>query len=160
MPFTLAQVAVPGLAPYSPVWVGAGQIAFYLMLVVVGSFYVRRRIGQRAWRTLHYVTFLAFVGSTLHGLIAGTDSRQAVGLVDLRRSRRRPSCSCSPTGSRCRPSAGGARARHEPAHRRGAAGSSVPKRARASLRPGEHTPVAERQLIARGRPRAGAAGDG
>ncbi len=74
VPFTLAQIAVPGLAPYSPLWVAAGQVAFYLALIVVGSFYVRRRIGQRAWRLLHYVTFLAFAGATVHGLFAGTDT--------------------------------------------------------------------------------------
>ena len=74
VPFTLAQIAVPGLAPYAPIWVAAGQVAFYLMAIVVGSFYLRRRIGQRAWRTLHYVTFLAFVGATMHGVMAGTDS--------------------------------------------------------------------------------------
>jgi predicted ferric reductase len=77
VPFSLAQIAVPGLAPYSPIWVAAGQITFYLMLVVVGSFYARRRIGQRAWRLLHYITFLAFVGATVHGLGAGTDSGSA-----------------------------------------------------------------------------------
>lgn len=74
MPFTLAQIAVPGLAPYSPIWVAVGQVGFYLMAIVVASFYLRRRIGQRAWRTLHYVTFLAFVGATVHGVAAGTDS--------------------------------------------------------------------------------------
>ena len=74
VPFNLAQIAIPGLAPHAPVWVAAGQVAFYLMAVVVGSFYVRRRIGQRAWRTLHYVTFLAFLGATVHGIMAGTSS--------------------------------------------------------------------------------------
>jgi sulfoxide reductase heme-binding subunit YedZ len=74
VPFTLAQIAVPGLAPYAPLWVATGQVAFYLALIVVGSFYLRRRIGQRAWRLLHYLTFLAFVGATLHGLLAGTDT--------------------------------------------------------------------------------------
>ncbi|HET9681972.1 MAG TPA: hypothetical protein VFP19_08030 [Candidatus Limnocylindrales bacterium] len=74
VPFSLAQIAVPGLAPYAPLGVAFGQVGFYLMAVVVGSFYVRRRIGQRAWRMLHYVTFLAFAGSTAHGLIAGTDT--------------------------------------------------------------------------------------
>jgi len=74
VPFSLAQIAIPGLAPHAPLWVAAGQVAFYLMAVVVGSFYVRRQIGQRAWRTLHYVTFLAFLGATLHGIMAGTSS--------------------------------------------------------------------------------------
>jgi predicted ferric reductase len=77
VPFTLAEIAVPGMAPYTPIWVAAGQVAFYLMAIVVGSFYVRRRIGQRAWRTLHYVTFVAFVGATAHGVMAGTDSGSA-----------------------------------------------------------------------------------
>ena len=76
VPFSLAQIAVPGLAPYAPVWVATfGQVGFYLMAAVLASFYVRRRIGQRAWRPLHYVTFLAFAGATAHGLVAGTDSR-------------------------------------------------------------------------------------
>ncbi|HEX2755809.1 MAG TPA: hypothetical protein VHM48_10115 [Candidatus Limnocylindrales bacterium] len=74
VPFTLAQIVVPGLAPYAPVWVAAGQLSLFLMAVVIASFYLRRRIGQRAWRALHYVTFLAFVGATAHGIMAGTDS--------------------------------------------------------------------------------------
>jgi predicted ferric reductase len=74
VPFSVAQIAVPSLAPYAPLGVAFGQVAFYLMLVVVGSFYVRRRIGPRAWRALHYLTFLAFIGATAHGVITGTDS--------------------------------------------------------------------------------------
>jgi sulfoxide reductase heme-binding subunit YedZ len=74
VPFSLAGILVPFAAPYRPLWVGFGQIAFYLSLVVVASFYVRTRIGQRTWRLLHYVTFLAFLASTLHGLQAGSDS--------------------------------------------------------------------------------------
>jgi sulfoxide reductase heme-binding subunit YedZ len=74
VPFSLAQIAVPGLAPYAPIWVAAGQVAFYLMAAVLASFYLRRRIGQRAWRLFHYLTFFAFIGATAHGLGAGTDS--------------------------------------------------------------------------------------
>ncbi len=77
VPFSLQQIAVPGLSPHSPVAVAAGQVAFYLMAVVIASFYVRRTIGQRTWRLLHYLTFLAFIGATAHGLAAGTDSGSA-----------------------------------------------------------------------------------
>lgn len=77
IPFSLPQIAVPGLAPYAPLAVAAGQIAFYLMAAVIASFYVRRTIGQRAWRLLHYLTFLAFLGATAHGLAAGSDSGSA-----------------------------------------------------------------------------------
>ena len=74
VPTSLVQLAVPFATDYRPVWVGLGQIAFWIAVVVVASFYLRRRIGQRAWRLLHYATFLAFVGATAHGLGAGTDS--------------------------------------------------------------------------------------
>jgi predicted ferric reductase len=74
MPFSPLQIGVPFLAPYLPLWVGVGQLTFYLTGVVVLSFYVRRRIGQRAWRLLHYLTFLVFFGAAAHGLMAGSDS--------------------------------------------------------------------------------------
>lgn len=75
--FTFAAIAVPFASPYAAVAVGIGQVAFYLVAVVTVSFYVRGRIGQRAWRAVHYATFLAFVGVTAHGIAAGSDSGQA-----------------------------------------------------------------------------------
>jgi methionine sulfoxide reductase heme-binding subunit len=75
--FSIAQILVPGLSSYQPVPVALGQVSLYLSMVVLGSFYVRRFIGRRAWRTLHYVTFLAFLGATVHGIAAGTDSGSA-----------------------------------------------------------------------------------
>jgi predicted ferric reductase len=77
IPFSLTQIAVPGLAPYAPLGVAAGQIAFYLTAMVIASFYVRRTIGQRTWRVLHYLTFFAFIGATAHGLAVGSDSGSA-----------------------------------------------------------------------------------
>lgn len=74
VPQTVRQLVIPFAGPYRPEWVGIGQIAFYLMVVVYASFFVRRRIGQRAWRALHYTTFLAFVGATAHGVMSGTNS--------------------------------------------------------------------------------------
>ena len=74
VPFSAAQILVPGLAPHAPLGVAAGQVSFYLAAIVTASFYLRRRIGQRAWRTLHYVTFLAFLGATMHGIAAGSDA--------------------------------------------------------------------------------------
>ncbi|MFI5227149.1 MAG: hypothetical protein ACHQ3P_10790 [Candidatus Limnocylindrales bacterium] len=74
VPESIGQLLVPFTTAYRPLWVGLGQLAFWLCVTVVASFYVRRRIGQRAWRTLHYATFLAFVGATAHGIGSGTDS--------------------------------------------------------------------------------------
>jgi sulfoxide reductase heme-binding subunit YedZ len=77
VPFSLPQMVVPGLAPYAPLAVAFGQLTFYVTAIVVASFYARRLIGQRAWRALHVLTFLAFAGATAHGILAGTDSGAA-----------------------------------------------------------------------------------
>jgi predicted ferric reductase len=74
VPFSFAEMLIPFAAPYRPIWVGIGQLAFYVTAAVIASFYARRHIGQRAWRLLHYTTFLAFVGATAHGILAGTDT--------------------------------------------------------------------------------------
>lgn len=74
VPASIGELAIPFATTYRPLWVGFGQLAFWISAAVVASFYLRRRIGQRAWRLLHYATFLAFVGATAHGIGAGTDS--------------------------------------------------------------------------------------
>jgi methionine sulfoxide reductase heme-binding subunit len=74
VPQTVRELVVPFASPYRTEWVGVGQVAFYVMVVVYASFYVRRRLGQRGWRLLHYTTLLAFAGATVHGVLTGTDT--------------------------------------------------------------------------------------
>lgn len=85
-----AALVVPGLSPYRPLATGIGVLAAELMLVVYVSFSLRRRIGARNWRRLHWATYGIFAAATVHGLAAGTDSAQpwafglylsAIGLV-------------------------------------------------------------------------------
>jgi predicted ferric reductase len=73
--FSLLQILIPfATRNYSPFWVGLGQLGFYAWALLVASFYIRKHIGQRAWRLLHFVSFLAYLGALLHGLTSGTDS--------------------------------------------------------------------------------------
>ena len=74
VPYSPAEVVVPFIGPYRPLWVGFGQLALGLSLLVLSSFYVRKRIGTKTWRSIHYLSFLAFVGATVHGLMAGSDT--------------------------------------------------------------------------------------
>ena len=74
LPFSVAQILVPFSAPYRPVWVGFGTIGLYLTLLVSITFYIRRWIGQKTFRVIHLVSYLAFIAAALHGLFAGTDS--------------------------------------------------------------------------------------
>jgi hypothetical protein len=72
--FTPRAILVPFASPYAPQWVGIGQLMLYLIAVLTVTFYVRRHIGQRAWRLIHYLTFVAFVGVSVHGIMSGSDS--------------------------------------------------------------------------------------
>lgn len=81
LPYTLAQIFIPFLSPYRPVWVGVGVIAFYLTVLVSITFYLRKQIGMTAFRTIHYTSLLAYFGSTIHGLFAGTDSSLPMALL-------------------------------------------------------------------------------
>jgi DMSO/TMAO reductase YedYZ heme-binding membrane subunit len=72
--FTPWQLFVPFTSPYKPLWTGLGVLAFYLFIALIASFYVRQKIGQKTWRTLHYTSYVGFLMALLHGLMAGSDS--------------------------------------------------------------------------------------
>jgi predicted ferric reductase len=74
LPYTISQVLVPFLSPYRPVWVGLGVVAFYLTLLVTVTFYLRSQIGLKAFRAIHVLSLVAYVGVAVHGLMSGTDS--------------------------------------------------------------------------------------
>jgi len=71
---SIAALFVPGLISYRPVWTSLGILAAELMVLVYASFSVRRRIGTKNWRRLHWATYALFALATVHGLAAGTDS--------------------------------------------------------------------------------------
>ena len=75
VPYSLVQIVVPfGNDAYRQIWVGIGQVALYLSVLVSFTFYVRKRIGTRAWRVIHMLSYGLFGLALLHGVFAGTDS--------------------------------------------------------------------------------------
>lgn len=71
-----AEIWIPfALGSYRPLAVGLGQVGFYLLTAVIMSFYLRRRIGAKRWRALHYFTFPLYGLVWLHAITAGTDTR-------------------------------------------------------------------------------------
>ncbi len=79
--FGIPALVVPFAAPWRPVAVAAGVITGWLTLVIASSFRLRKWIGQKGWRRLHYATFAAFVLALGHALAAGTDLRGVGGPV-------------------------------------------------------------------------------
>ena len=76
--FSWAEILVPGLSDWRPMAVTAGIGAFYGLVLVGTSFYFKRWIGQKAWRTIHFASFGVFVTSLLHGVWAGTDTSSPI----------------------------------------------------------------------------------
>lgn len=74
--FTIINLLIPFTGPYSPFWVGLGVASLYIMVITSLSWYWRTQIGQKTWRRLHYVTYLAYFFTTGHGMMAGTDTNQ------------------------------------------------------------------------------------
>jgi methionine sulfoxide reductase heme-binding subunit len=73
---SLGEVAVPFLSGYKTLWTGAGIVAFWTLLILGLSYYVRARIGVERWRRLHRFTALAWILGLAHSLGEGTDAGQ------------------------------------------------------------------------------------
>lgn len=78
--FAWYDVLVPFIGPYRVPWMAVGIISMYLGIALALSIYVRRQIGYRAWRTLHYCGFAAWVLALVHGLATGSDTHAAWAL--------------------------------------------------------------------------------
>lgn len=73
--YTLPQLLIPfNSVNYRPLWVGIGQLSFYLGLVVTFTFYIRKQIKPRTWRLIHYLSFAQFLLVLVHGIYSGTDT--------------------------------------------------------------------------------------
>jgi hypothetical protein len=73
--FTPAEVLVPFLSHYRPLWVALGIVGAYLAIAVYVSEWVRPLVGYAWWRRFHYLSFVAFIVALVHGLGTGSDSR-------------------------------------------------------------------------------------
>lgn len=71
---TLADLVIPGIAPYRPLWTALGVLAAELMVLLIISFPLRRVFGFKAWRRLHWASYATFALGTAHGIMAGTDT--------------------------------------------------------------------------------------
>jgi methionine sulfoxide reductase heme-binding subunit len=71
---------VPFASAYRPVWVGLGAVAVDLVLAIVLTSLLRRHIGYRSWRIVHWATWLAWPVAVLHAVGIGSDTRAGFGL--------------------------------------------------------------------------------
>jgi sulfoxide reductase heme-binding subunit YedZ len=74
---SVADIAIPFVSGYKTVWTTVGILAGWSTIVLGLSFYARRWIGARRWRSMHRFTGLAWWLGVIHSLGEGTDAGQA-----------------------------------------------------------------------------------
>jgi sulfoxide reductase heme-binding subunit YedZ len=75
--FTVAQILVPGMAPWQTLAVALGTVAFWLIVPVSFLGRLRARMGQagnRWFQRTHLVAYAAWPIATAHYVLAGTDA--------------------------------------------------------------------------------------
>jgi sulfoxide reductase heme-binding subunit YedZ len=70
----LVDLIVPFAGTYRPFWLGLGTTALDLIAALVATSLLRRRLGARAWRAVHWLAYLCWPVALLHGLGTGTDN--------------------------------------------------------------------------------------
>lgn len=75
-PFTHLGLAalVPFGSYYRTLWLGLGAIAFELLIAIVATSLLRRHIGARVWRAIHWLAYASWPVGVLHGIGTGTDN--------------------------------------------------------------------------------------
>ncbi len=71
---TPVDLVAPFFMGYRPAFTGLGVIAGWLALLLGLSFYARKWIGVKRWRSLHRATLLVWLLAAIHVLGAGTDA--------------------------------------------------------------------------------------
>jgi sulfoxide reductase heme-binding subunit YedZ len=75
-PVKLIDAVIPFISAYRPLWLGLGALAFDLVIALVATSLLRRRLGYGAWRAVHWLAYASWPVAVLHGLGTGSDSKQ------------------------------------------------------------------------------------
>ena len=74
-PVRVWDAVIPFASAYRPVWLGFGAVAFDLLLALIVTSLLRKHIGARVWRGVHWLAYAAWPVALVHALGTGTDPR-------------------------------------------------------------------------------------
>jgi methionine sulfoxide reductase heme-binding subunit len=72
-PIALIDAVIPFTGSYRPFWLGLGALSFDLMLAVIITSLLRRRMGHATWRATHWLAYASWPIALLHGFGTGSD---------------------------------------------------------------------------------------
>lgn len=73
-PIGFQDAIIPFLSPYRPLWLGLGALAFDTLLAVAVTSLLRKQLGYRTWRGVHWAAYACWPLAIFHGLGTGTDA--------------------------------------------------------------------------------------
>jgi methionine sulfoxide reductase heme-binding subunit len=72
---SLAAAVIPFVSSYKPLWLGLGAVSLDLMAAVIVTSLLRRHIGRRAWRAVHWLAYASWPVAVLHSIGSSSDLR-------------------------------------------------------------------------------------
>jgi methionine sulfoxide reductase heme-binding subunit len=83
-PISIVDAFIPFVGSYRPFWLGLGAVAFDLLLAVIITSLIRRRLGHATWRGVHWLAYACWPVAVLHGFGTGSDVHQTwMLLIDI-----------------------------------------------------------------------------
>lgn len=79
--YSLADLLIPFKASGDRLWMGLGILSLYLLLLLIISSDLMKKLGKKAWRFIHFLAMPTYLMALVHGVMLGTDSRQAPVIV-------------------------------------------------------------------------------
>ena len=70
----LVATIVPFTAGSNPLWVGLGTVSLDLVVALIVSSLLRRHIGPRAWKAIHWLAYLSWPVALAHTIGSGSDA--------------------------------------------------------------------------------------
>jgi len=77
-----AAAFIPFAAGYESAWLGLGAVASDLIIALIVTSLVRRRIGRRTWRAVHWLAYACWLTALAHSIGIGSGMRTG-HLLDL-----------------------------------------------------------------------------
>ena len=74
--FRVVDVLFPIHSPHQTLYNNLGALAFYCVVFVVVTSYVRSRLGSRLWKKLHYLSYAAAALLFVHGVMIDPDLKE------------------------------------------------------------------------------------
>jgi predicted ferric reductase len=76
VPIHWLDAVVPFGAAYRPFWLGLGALSLDVFIALAVTSLLRRHVGHRVWRSIHWSAYACWLLAMIHSIGAGSDSGQ------------------------------------------------------------------------------------